>query len=43
MKRCCSGATFVIANVGQWFVHCLDCEAVLAVTDGPRSEVYADL
>lgn len=27
----------------SWAVLCVTCEAVLAVVDGPRDEVYADL
>lgn len=49
VKRCCAGESYVHPNVPtasggeSWAVLCLDCERVLAVVDGPREEVYADL
>lgn len=46
MIRCCSGDTQVVANgasQSSWAVLCADCDTCLAVVDGPREEVYADL
>lgn len=44
--RCHTGGTRVVANgLGgrSWAVLCDVCDACLAVVDGPREEVYADL
>lgn len=48
MTRCHDGATYVYPHPSEpgresWAVLCLDCERVLAVVDGPREEVFADL
>lgn len=49
MRRCCTGDTYVLPNGStrrggpSWAVLCLDCDRCLAVVDGPREEVYADL
>lgn len=46
MKRCCDGETYAQPNPGSresWAVLCLDCDRCLAVVDGPREEIYADL
>lgn len=42
--RCCHGETVCQPNgTASWAVLCADCDRVLAVVDGPRDEVYADL
>lgn len=53
LVRCCAGESYVRENgmnktaegawVPSWAVQCADCYRVLAVVDGPRQEVYADL
>ncbi len=44
MKRCCSGSTVVQQNgPNSHAVLCADCDRCLAVVDGPRDEVFADL
>lgn len=46
MTRCHHGDTYVQQNGPtrlSWAVLCCDCDKVLAVVDGPREEVYADL
>lgn len=49
LLRCCEGEVYVTSNarsgspVESWAVCCLDCDAVLAVVDAPREEVFAEL
>jgi hypothetical protein len=44
VKRCCSGSTRLQPNgENSHAVLCAECDTVLAVVDGPRDEVYADL
>lgn len=49
MKRCHLGETYVQPNgrtsrgLPSWAVLCIVCDRCLAVVDGPREEVYADL
>ncbi|WP_248579899.1 hypothetical protein [Nocardioides sp. InS609-2] len=44
VHRCCSGSTVVQANgFNSWAVLCFDCDTCLAVVEGRRDEVYADL
>lgn len=45
MKFCCRGLTRITSYaLGHAHdVECVDCGRVLAVVDGPREEVFADL
>lgn len=49
MRRCCEGETYVLDNRApgddgpSYAVKCLRCDAVLAVVDVPREEVYYSL
>lgn len=43
MKRCCDGSTRIEPTRDGHAVRCRPCGAVLALVEGPRDEVYADL
>lgn len=43
--RCCEGRKAVAGPdpLDRWAIQCADCGRILAVVDGPRDEVFADL
>lgn len=45
MRRCCQGQAYVESWPGQELhrVRCTSCDRVLALVEGPREEVFADL
>jgi hypothetical protein len=44
MMRCHDGSTYVqTSGRGDHLVKCASCNRLLAIVDGPRDEVFADL
>lgn len=45
MKRCCDGSTRIEEDrtTPRFAVRCARCGGLLALSEGPREEVYADL